>query len=356
MERLGTDAEWSLPASAYTDPERYERERKLIFETNWALFTWSERLANPGDFVSGTHMGHNIFVIRGDDGAVRAFHNVCRHRAAELVRGETGSCGKLIVCPYHSWSYKRDGALHKAVNFGTDTEFDPDAWGLHALDCEEWRGLVFVRVQRGGPSLTEWLGPIVDLAASYPLERQHYFTMKERVVDVDWKVYGENYLECYHCRAMHPGLCSTLDIDRYAIDVHDEHKFFHLHAPGRSETDTRGFYIYRFPFLMLNLYDWGSSIATVEPIGAGKLKHINWYFFEDISPEKAEENQRSAEWSAQIITEDLDVIVTVQKNLNAGIYHQGALSKSQEYSVIAFDKMCEEALQGPAPAHRIAAE
>ncbi|WP_075217589.1 aromatic ring-hydroxylating oxygenase subunit alpha [Mongoliimonas terrestris] len=355
IEGIGRDAEWSLPAAFYRDEARYARERKMIFEANWLLFSWSERLAEPGDYVTGQLAGHSIFAIRGDDGKVRAFHNVCRHRASELLREETGRCGKLIVCPYHSWSFKRDGALHKAAEFGKDATFDPDEWGLYALDCEEWRGLVFVRIRREGPSLIDWLGPVVGFAERFPLEKQHYFTKKERVVDVDWKTYGENYLECYHCRAMHPGLCATLDIDRYAIDVHAEHELFHLHAPGREEGLTQGTYLYRFPFLMLNLYDWGSSIATVEPLGPGRLKHINWYFFEDVSPEKAEANQQSADWSAQIITEDLDIIVGVQRNLNAGIYTRGALSKTHEHAVIAFDRMAVEALERPGP-QRIAAE
>jgi phenylpropionate dioxygenase-like ring-hydroxylating dioxygenase large terminal subunit len=355
MVSLGSDAEWSLPAHAYRDPARFELERKEIFEKNWLLFTWSERMAKPGDYVNGTLAGHNIFAIRGDDGVVRAFHNVCRHRAAELVKGETGSCGGLVVCPYHSWSYRRDGRLHKAVNFGPETKFDAHEWGLIAADCTEWRGLIFVRIATEGPSLLEWLGPVADLAAPFPLEKQHYFRTKERIVDVDWKIYGENYLECYHCRAMHPGLCQTLDIEKYQINVFPEEKFFHLHAPGRNPGDTQGCYLYRFPFLMLNLYDWGSSIATVEPLGPGRIKHINWYFFEDVSPEKAEENFATTEWSAQIITEDLEVITTVQKNINAGTFKQSPLSKSEEYAVIAFDRMCDEALRPSGP-RAVAAE
>ncbi|QDL91837.1 aromatic ring-hydroxylating dioxygenase subunit alpha [Paroceanicella profunda] len=346
---LGNDAAWSLPATAYNDPARFATERRMIFETNWLLFTWSGRLPEPGDYVTGTLAGHNIFVMRGDDGQVRAFHNVCRHRAAELVRGESGHCGGLVTCPYHSWGYLRDGRLHRAVNFGSETVFDPAEWGLIQADCEEWRGLVLVRIARGGPSVAEWLGPVADFAAPFPLEKQKFFSKKERVVDVDWKIYGENYLECYHCRAMHPGLCASLDIDRYQIDVYDRDKFFHLHAPARNPDATQGTYLYRFPFLMLNLYDWGSSIATVEPLGPGRIRHINWYFFEDISPEREAENRRSADWSAEIITEDLEVITAVQRNMNAGIFQQAPLSRAEEYAVIAFDRMCEDALSPPEP-------
>jgi choline monooxygenase len=109
---------------------------------------------------------------------------------------------------------------------------------------------------------------------------------------------------------------------------------------------TDGLYFYRFPFLMLNLYEWGSSIATVEPLGPGRLRHINWYLFSDISPEKAEENARSAAWSAQIITEDLEIVTGVQRNLSAGVYDRGILSPRQERAVKAFQDMVRRALPG----------
>jgi choline monooxygenase len=350
------DFDWTLPAQDYRDPALYERERQEIFARHWMLFSWSERLAKPGDYVTGTLAGWPVFVIRDDAGHVRAFHNVCRHRGATLLSAETGHCGKLIVCPYHSWSYTRAGRLNKTVDFGSDATFDPDEWGLYAIDAEEWRGLIFLRIKRGGESLVEWLGPIHDMAADYPLEQQHYFMSKNRECDVDWKTYGENYLECYHCRTMHPGLCAAMDIDNYRIDTYAKEQFFHLHAPKREGGLTRGLYFYRFPFLMLNLYDWGSSIATVEPLGPGRIRHINWYFFTDVSPEKEEENRQSAEWSAQIVTEDLDIITGVQRNLNAGIYTRGPLSPKYEYAVKAFQDMVRDELAPPAPRQGIAAE
>jgi phenylpropionate dioxygenase-like ring-hydroxylating dioxygenase large terminal subunit len=348
--------DWTLPASLYRDPDNYQRERQAIFAANWALFSWSARVARPGDYVSGRLAGYPVFVVRGDDGVLRGFHNLCRHRGSTLLREESGACNKLVVCPYHSWSYRRDGRLAKATDFGGDVSFDAKEWGLVEIDVEEWRGLVFGRIRRGGESLKSWLGPIDAMAADYPLETQHYFTAKNRDVDVDWKTYGENYLECYHCRTMHPGLCAAMDIDRYTIDVHRAEGFFHLYAPRRDGGLTRGLYFYRFPYLMLNLYDWGSSIATVEPLGAGRIRHVNWYFFQDVSAEKAEENRRSAEWSAQIVSEDIDIISGVQRNLNAGIYQRGPLSPKYEHAVKGFQDMVRDAMHDGDGGLRVAAE
>ncbi len=346
--------DWTLPASMYRDPAQYERERREIFARNWSLFTWSARLAQPGDAFSGVSAGYGLFVMRGDDGRLRGFHNACRHRGAELIPAGPASCGRVLTCPYHAWAYGRDGRLIKATDFGGDATFDPDEWGLREIDVAEWRGLVFVRLERGGADLRAWLGPIDAMAADYDLDGQQHFAAKEREVAVDWKAYGENYLECYHCRMMHPGLCAAMDVRQYRIDVHRAEQMFHLHAPRREGGLTRGLYFYRFPFLMLNLYDWGSSIATVEPLGPGRLRHVNWYRFTDISPERAEENTRSMEWSARIVSEDLDMLLGVQRNLNAGIYDRGPLSPRYEHAVGAFQDMVRSSLDG-APL-RMAAE
>ncbi|MCQ8781999.1 aromatic ring-hydroxylating oxygenase subunit alpha [Mangrovibrevibacter kandeliae] len=345
----------TLPAEAYASAGTFALERERIFKRNWNLFSWSERIPNPGDYVSGTMAGYGVFAIRGDDGVVRAFHNACRHRGAELVDAESGHCGKLLVCPYHSWGFDRAGRLANPRDFGGEVRFDPDAWGLFPVQAAEWRGLIFLKIEAGGESFADWLGPVDAMAADYPLDRQHYFMSKDRDVDVDWKTYGDNYLECYHCQTMHPGLCASMDIHQYRVDVYPEHKLFHLHAPAREGGLTRGLYFYRFPFLMLNLYDWGSSIATVEPLGPGRIRHVNWYFFTDVSPEKAEENRRSAEWSAQIVTEDIDIILGVQRNLAAGVYRQGPLSPKYEHGVLAFQDMVRDALADPPPAVQVAA-
>ncbi|HEX7390160.1 MAG TPA: SRPBCC family protein, partial [Acidiphilium sp.] len=237
--------------------------------------------------------------------------------------------------------------LRRATGFGPGEEtIDKCEMSLFPVAVEEWRGLVFVRIATEGPSLTEWLGEIVPMAAHYPLEQQHFFMTKEREIEVDWKIYGENYLECYHCRALHPGLCASLDIDRYTIDVHDADQFFHLYGPKREGGMTEGLYFYKFPFLMFNFYEWGSSIATVEPLAAGRMRHVNWYFFTDISPERAEANRESAEWSAQIVSEDIDMVLGVQRNLNVGVYKHGLLSPQREEAVAAFQAMERSALAG----------
>jgi choline monooxygenase len=338
----------TLPASIYRDPVQFEGERREIFAKEWLLYGRSDQLTKPGDFLALTIVGYPVMVVRQHDGSLRGFHNVCRHRAAALAHQPEGAFfGGIIRCPYHSWTYELDGCHLRAPGFGAGKgALDPAQWSLFPVSADEWRGLVFVRIATAGPSLIDWLGPIVPMAAQYPLHTQKYFTEKNQDVAIDWKVYGENYLECYHCPNMHPGLCEALDISRYTIDSFPEDKFFHLYGPKRDGGMTDGLYFYRFPFLMLNLYQWGSSIATIEPLGAGRIRHINWYLFSDIGPEKAAKNRAAVEWSAQIVAEDMDMNVTVQRNLEIGIYDRGILSPKQERAVGAFQNMVRAAMPG----------
>ena len=224
-------------------------------------------------------------------------------------------------------------------------EVDPAEWSLFPISADEWRGLVFIRIATNGPSLIDWLGPIVPLAAHYPLESQKYFMEKNRDVAVDWKAYGENYLECYHCRSMHPGLCESLDISRYTIDPHPEHGLFHLYGPKRDGGMTDGLYFYRFPFLMLNLYQWGSSIATVEPWGRGVCAISTGISFRYQPGEGRGESPLGRMVGADHHRGSGDHHRCAAQP-QTGIYDRGILSPRQERAVKAFQDMVRAALPG----------
>ena len=328
----------TLPASWYADPEVFAKERAGIFARHWQLFAHESRLPAPGDYVAGMLAGYPVVVIRGRDGQVRGFHNVCRHRAAQLVPDGVGHA-KSLVCPYHGWSYDGEGRLIKARDFGEDPGLDPAAMGLFPLRTETWKGLVFVCLDRKAPSLVDWLGPVAVMAKDYPLEKYRFYRDKIREVDVDWKTYGDNYLEGYHLELMHPALCEAIDVDRYTIDVHDRHEFFHLYGPRRGDGLTQGLYFYRFPVLMLNLYDWGASIATIDALGPGRMRHTNWYLFEDLSPGGKAERDRIVEWAIEIVSEDIAIVTGVQRNLNTGVYDRGRLSPKHEHGLKGFHDM-----------------
>src|SRR4051812_20519046 len=145
------DADFSLPSWLYTDPEVVEVEAARIFRPSWQIVCHVNDLPNPGDYHTLDYIGESVVAIRGEDGAVRAFTNVCRHRAMRLVEGPSG-CARKLVCPYHAWTYASDGRLTGVPFRGDYPGLDLARNGLAPVDVEIWRGFVFVRLEdQGGP-------------------------------------------------------------------------------------------------------------------------------------------------------------------------------------------------------------
>ncbi|TLY59515.1 MAG: Rieske (2Fe-2S) protein, partial [Gammaproteobacteria bacterium] len=149
----------SLPAWIYRDAEFFERERDCVFRGSWQLVCHLSDVPQPGDFHTFEFLGESVLVLRGEDGAVRAFHNVCRHRAARLLDGPRGHCGRRITCPYHAWTYGLDGRLIGVPNRDSFTGLNPARHGLVPLEHEVFMGFIFVRFAPGLPGVHEMAAP-----------------------------------------------------------------------------------------------------------------------------------------------------------------------------------------------------
>jgi phenylpropionate dioxygenase-like ring-hydroxylating dioxygenase large terminal subunit len=197
----------SLPAWIYRDPEFFEREKTEIFRKSWQVVCHLSDVPHPGDFHSLDFLGESIVVLRGDDGEVRAFHNVCRHRAARLLDGSKGHCGRRITCPYHAWTYALDGRLVGVPDRQAFPGLDSSRHGLASLDLEVFMGFIFVRLEPGLPSVREMAAPYADEMALYRMEElipQGRVTLRPR--QVNWKNVGDNYSDGLHITVAHPGL------------------------------------------------------------------------------------------------------------------------------------------------------
>ena len=126
----------TLPARLYGCPEAWSRERTAVFGRAWLFLGHEAEAAAPGDWIAADVAGHRLLAVRGKDGVLRAFHNVCRHRAGPLVQGSSGHCDGELVCAYHGWRYALDGRLRAATGFGTVEGFDPREFGLLELRLE----------------------------------------------------------------------------------------------------------------------------------------------------------------------------------------------------------------------------
>ena len=196
----------SLPAWIYRDAEFFERERQAIFRNSWQLVCHLNDVPRTGDFHTFELLGESIVVLRTDEG-VRAFHNVCRHRAARLLDGPQGHCGRRITCPYHAWSYALDGRLVGIPNREAFQGLEPARHGLAGVEHEVYMGFIFVRLAGGLPSVAEMLAPYAHELAPYRLEELVPLgRVSLRPRSVNWKNVADNYSDGLHINVAHPGL------------------------------------------------------------------------------------------------------------------------------------------------------
>lgn len=218
---LRTEEDFSLPGWAYWDPEFFELERQVIFRKSWHLVCHVNDVARAGDYLTFRFLNESILVVRGSDGAVRSFHNVCRHRAARLVEGEQGNCGKRLTCPYHAWTYSTDGRLVGLPLRASYPGMNTDDYGLAEVEQEIWRGFVFVRFAPGLPSVAEQMAPYAGELAGEPLEDLVPLgAPREQVRHVNWKNVADNYSDGLHIPVAHPGLSRVFGRS-YAIEARE---------------------------------------------------------------------------------------------------------------------------------------
>jgi phenylpropionate dioxygenase-like ring-hydroxylating dioxygenase large terminal subunit len=197
----------SLPGWLYTDPRFFELERQKVFRQSWHIVGHINDAPKPGDYVTLDVLGERVVTLRGSDGVLRSFHNVCRHRAAKIAPDARGSCGHRLVCPYHAWSYTLDGTLAATPKWQGFDDLDKAKHGLHPVEQEIFQGFVFIRFKKGLPSIAEMMAPYAEELKPYALETlvpNGRVTLRPR--KVNWKNIADNYSDGMHIPVAHPGL------------------------------------------------------------------------------------------------------------------------------------------------------
>lgn len=198
-----------LPSWSYFNPEMLEEEKELLFRRHWQLVCHVNDIPEPGDFIAADMVGERALVIRGRDGVVRAFHNLCRHRGSRVVAENKGTCRSAIVCPFHGWVYNLDGTLRGASQPATLPDLDPVEWGLKPVEMDIWHGFVFVRFKPGPqPRLSEVLARFEAEVAQYDLVNivPDGAGIWSEDVKANWKCVRDVDNEGYHVPMAHPGL------------------------------------------------------------------------------------------------------------------------------------------------------
>ena len=196
----------TLPASLFTDPVIFEMEQRRLFQRTWTCLGREDEFLASGSLRTYEVGGSGVVVVRDLDGALRAFHNVCRHRGTRLVEDSEAQGRTNIQCPYHAWTYDLKGQLRGAPHMAEVTDFDKADHGLFPVPLETWRGFVFVNLDPGAEPLAAFLGGFMARAAPYPLERLRRAHRVVYEIAANWKLVVENANECYHCPGVHPQL------------------------------------------------------------------------------------------------------------------------------------------------------
>ena len=218
----------SLPGWTYTSDAFFELEKKELILKNWQLVCHLSNLPNTGDFFTFEIFNERIFVIKGNDGMIQAFHNLCSHRGTKLLDTISGNCKNRISCPYHAWSYDFKGNLIKVPYQNQFTDLNKNEYKLKHVELEIFQGFIFVKLLKSNsPSVKEQFLPYLDEIEQYkikdmkPLGR---ITMRPR--NVNWKQIADNYIDTLHIPVAHPGL-SGLVGKSYGMEVSPNNGYVH---------------------------------------------------------------------------------------------------------------------------------
>ena len=208
---------YTLPGWAYADPEVFEREKDAIFYRGWHYAGPAVALRNPGDYVTAGILDQGIFAMRGHDGTLRGFYNVCQHRGHELLKGR-GNVRLVITCPYHAWAYDPNGSLRTARGSDKMPAFDKGEFSLKPVRVETFADhFVFFNLDPNAEPLARQAGDLADELRADVTGFEHLQPVIERSGSIrcNWKVAVDNYLECYHCSPAHPAFADLVGMPGY---------------------------------------------------------------------------------------------------------------------------------------------
>lgn len=323
------------PASWYVAPEFARLERDAVFGRTWQPVARLDQLGEPGSYVSGCLADRPWVVTRDLAGELRGFHNVCRHKGREVVRGEGQA--EQLVCGYHAWTYELSGRLRKAPQLAGILEFDREAMSLIPLRVEAWGPWVFVNADLEATPLLPRLGELDARLRASAWHELRYVQRTEWTLACNWKVYVDNYLDGgYHVPHMHPTLDAQLDMANYRTEVFGE--FSIQSCPSAREANAgvelsiaadqrigpQAIYAWLFPNFMINRYGPCLDSNHVIPLGPDRCKVVyEFYFREPEAPGAREFIERSVEQSAVTQREDIEICESVQRGLGSGAYDRG---------------------------------
>ncbi len=348
---LPLDRARTIPNSWYTAPEVYAAERDVVFARTWQVVGRVDQVAAGGAFLTAEIAGEPVLVVRGDDGVLRGFFNVCRHRAAPILNEPCGTATKLR-CRYHGWTYDLTGRLRGTPEFDGVAEFCKEENGLVPVVVAEWGPFVWIHLTPPREPVTEFVGPLKAWIESRGgFARLVWHARKTYDLTCNWKVYVDNYLDGgYHVNTVHPGLAGVLDYREYrtVCDGHTVIQSSPIKAAdgetGRTRTGDLAAYWWVYPNFMVNLYAGVMDTNLVLPLGVDRCRVVfDFYFAAGTDDGFVRESIAVAE---QVQAEDVGICEEVQRGLNSRSYTTGRFSVKRENGGYHFHQLLGRVLGG----------
>ena len=354
----------TIPAPWYVDPRIAELENLIVFSKTWQAIGRADQVEKPGQFVTATLAGEPVVAVRGTDGQLRAFYNVCRHHAAKVV---TEPCGRasILHCPYHGWNYGLDGSLKGMPEFEGVENFDRQENGLLPVKVETWEAFVFVNLDPEAEPLSSFLGGLVKRCQPLGLGKLHFFDRKVYDIACNWKVFVDNYLDGgYHVPHLHKALSSVLDYKQYTVENEDRCCLQSSPmvasdedaATGATRKGDRAWYFWQYPNFMINCYAGYMDTNLVLPLDVDHCRVIFDFYFSDVSDFRREHNARSIAVGDRVQGEDLGICEDVQRGLKSRAYGAGRLSVRREAGEQLFHRLLAADLKNGLTEGAIAAD
>jgi choline monooxygenase len=344
----------TIPYAWYADDDVFRQEQERIFEPAWHYAGHVGQASEPGSYFT-TRVGRvPLVVVRGRDGELRCFVNVCRHRGFEVAQG----CGRreTLQCAYHAWTYDLDGSLRAAPRSDREPDFPKDELGLKRAAVGTWGPFVFVNADADAPPLEETLGELPGLVADagLDLDALAFSRRVEFELEANWKVVAENFLECYHCAVAHPSFSAMIDVSPEGYETDAAATFFTHRAPvrangtmgydlGANEIPDGQFHLL-WPGTLINVMPGrpNISIGPLQPLATGRSGRFLDYFF---AP--GEDDSWISDYLAfddQVGVEDREIVESVQRGVASGALDSGLLLVSSEGLIAEFGRRVASAL------------
>ncbi|KIQ20639.1 aromatic ring-hydroxylating oxygenase subunit alpha [Rhodococcus sp. MEB064] len=366
----------TLPGSWYTSADIFAAEQEHVFEAMWFCAVRSADLPTPGAFRRVDVGRESVLVVRGRDGQLRAFLNVCRHRGAQICTEESGTVTRNLRCPYHAWTYGLDGKLVAAPNLSSlsDAQGAPlnrTEWGLTPVALREWAGYAWLCVSDDPPSFEEdVIGAVTErLGEAEAIDRYDIASLelgRRETYDVaaNWKLIVENFMECYHCATIHPELTEVLpefadglaaqyfvghgaefgaDVEGFTVD--GSAGFDAL--PTLTEDQDRRYYAITVkPTVFVNLVPDHVILHRMFPVSADRtIVECDWLYTGDVVASGTDVS-RSVELFHRVNLQDFDACERTQPAMSSRAYRDGGVLVPAEHHIGLFHDWLVARLQG----------